>query len=854
MGNGTNERALRLSVGLVVATAAACIAWAAWHLAPPVSPLHPILVSGLVVVASCCKVRFVPRAQYTITFSGAALLIAVALLPAPWAIVCAAAGTAIAKASTTRPPRRALKAPFNAGKDTVAATVAAAAFFLAGGIPATVSSPATPWWTYVVALLAAAAAHTVVDKLVAAVVIGLASCTPWRRVLARDAELAVWIRVADLGLAGATVALYLVDPLLLAVTPLAVLVSYLANRHRLYLREERRAWQQLASSTDALSTVGLDEVVHTAIRGAADLYPDVQIEVELAQCANPRVVRGDQSGVSYDGPAALAPALPGPTIEVPLEAGPGADGKLGVLRLRFRVVARLTDREQFMLTTFAAGLSTAIRNAAAYAEVSRLAQRHAHDATHDALTDLPNRRHLHERAAEVLRHHPRGGCTALVLLDLDHFKEVNDTLGHEAGDRVIVEVADRLRDAAGDAMVARLGGDEFAVLFTGLSSAAVASRRARQVLDSLRHPMELDGVLISLHTSAGLAIAGDSTDPGELLRRADVAMYQSKDSGRQVAIYARTRDSADLGRLALAGELPRAVEGREFTVNFQPIVDLASGRAIGAEALTRWEHPDLGDLPPATFLGLVERSGLLAPFTEAVLDRALAAAASWHAAGFDLQVAVNVSPRSLADPSLPKTVRHALDTHRVDPRRLTLELTETSAIVHLDIVNRAVARLREAGVRIALDDFGTRHSSLSAAVQIPVDQLKIDRFFVAALDSPGEVGVVCAIIELGRKLNLAIVAEGVEDASQRQQLWELGCGSGQGRLFGWPPQPSESLLSALKRGYGGVPGALAAQLHPGATVVRLPKQPTRSGTANDVEIAMPVRGHDPAPREQDQAG
>ncbi|MGH3682772.1 MAG: putative bifunctional diguanylate cyclase/phosphodiesterase, partial [Natronosporangium sp.] len=398
-------------------------------------------------------------------------------------------------------------------------------------------------------------------------------------------------------------------------------------------------------------------------------------------------------------------------------------------------------------------------------------------------------------------------------------------------DRVLLEVAERLQEAAGDALVARLGGDEFAVLFSGLRSSGAASRRARSVLESLRTPMELGGVHISLHNSAGLAVASGSTDPGELLRRADVAMYQSKDTGRQVAIYARSKDSADLERLSLAGELPRAVEAREFTVGFQPIVDLASGYAVGAEALTHWQHPDLGHLPPATFLGLVERSGLLAPFTEAVLDRALAAAASWQAAGFDLQLAVNVSPRSLADPRLPRAVLSALQRSGVDPRRLTLELTETAALGRLEVISRGVDTLREAGVRIALDDFGTGHSSLSAVFHVPVDQLKIDRTFVAALDSSREaMAVVCSTIELGRRLDLMLVAEGVEHSHQRQTLWELGCTAGQGRLFGWPPHTSDALLERLRTGTDGVPGALAARLHEDATVVRLPRQTVRVET------------------------
>lgn len=787
--------------------------------------VYVAVVTGLVVVTSSFMVRLHIREQHSINTTDAAALIGIVLLPWPWVMASTAIGSAVAMALLRKPVR---KAAFNAAKDTLSAGAAASVFAAAGVSPlTTVDQAPAPWAAYLGALCAAAVTYMVVDTALLTTVLALATRTSWRRALTRDLDIDLAVRAANLLIAGVTVALYTVDPMLLGAAPLGVVFVYLAHRHRLHLREERRAWQQLAASTDALGSAGLDEILHTAIRGAAALFPDLEIEVELWQQER-RTVRGDQAGISYDGAPALASARDGPIMEVPLEADPGANGPLGVLRLRFRVEDKLSDHERCMLTTFAAGLSTAIRNAAAYAEVKRLAEQHVHDATHDALTDLPNRRQLHDRATAMLDREGGHGVVALMLLDLDHFKEVNDTLGHAAGDRVLVEVAERLTAVAGDAMVARLGGDEFAVLFSELSAPAMAPHMARHVLDGLRRPMELDGVLVNLQTSAGLAVAGDATGPGELLRQADVALYQAKGSGRQVAMYARSRDSADRIRLALAGQLPRALEDQEFAVGFQPIVDLASGLVIGAEALTRWHHPDLGHLPPAKFLGLIERSGLLAAFTEAVLDRALTAVTDWRAAGFDLRIAVNVSPRSLGDPSLPKTVIHALDSRDIDPARLTLEVTETAAIGHLDVAGHVISELREAGVRIALDDFGTGHSSMAAVFQVAVDELKIDQSFVGGLDTSVEAtAVVSSIIELGRRLDLTLVAEGVQQVQQRRLLWELGCGAGQGSLFGWPPQPSDELLSVLRRGYDGVPGAVAERLHPEATVVRLPKQTSR---------------------------
>jgi EAL domain-containing protein (putative c-di-GMP-specific phosphodiesterase class I) len=318
-----------------------------------------------------------------------------------------------------------------------------------------------------------------------------------------------------------------------------------------------------------------------------------------------------------------------------------------------------------------------------------------------------------------------------------------------------------------------------------------------------------------------------------LLRRADVAMYQAKRSGQRIAVYARSRDTADVSRLALGGDLPRAVAEHEFTVNFQPIVNLATGEVVAAEALARWHHPDRGNLDPRRFLHAVERSGLLSAFAEAVLDQALHTASDWQDAGFDLPVAVNVSPRSLLDRSFPEMVLARLDAHGLPADLLFLELTETLTISQLEVVDRVLGDLRDAGIRLALDDFGTGYSSLSVLSRIPVHELKIDRAFVSAMDSSNEAAaVVRSTVDLGRSLDLVVVAEGVESETQRHKLWELGCAAGQGHLFA-RPLPAARLLAALHRGSGGRPGTLAPPLHEDGSVIRMPTSRRPGGRAKN---------------------
>jgi diguanylate cyclase len=603
-----------------------------------------------------------------------------------------------------------------------------------------------------------------------------------------------------------------------------MLALQLATKNKNRERADQEAWQRLSGTADQLNVTELTAVLHAAVMRTPELFSADVAEIELTDVDPPRLVRGRADEVRYDGPAAGAPSRSDVTIEAPLQ-GPGG-AAIGLLRLRFRKQIKLDYSERYKLRTLASSLTTAIGNARAYAELARVSAENAYAAAHDPLTGLANRRELLDHAGHLFAARGRAdGMLAMLLIDLNHFKEVNDTLGHAAGDDVLRQVAGRLEDAAqpGD-LVARLGGDEFAVLLTGLPTPAVASHRAATMLRALEETIVVDGMQLTVEAAGGIALAPGSGGVQELMRRADVAMYQAKHAGQGIVTYTHAQDTADVGRLMLGGELTRAVAEHEFVVDFQPIVDLGTGQVISAEALARWHHPEHGNLNPLRFLEMVERSGQLPAFADAVLEQSLTAAATWRDSGFDMPVAVNVSPRSLLDPTFPSAVLDRLSAHAVPADRLVLELTETLTLSQLDVVDRALVELRDAGVRLALDDFGTGVSSLSVLSRIPVHQLKIDREFVTAVETSSEAAaVIRSTVDLARSLHLTVIAEGVESEPQRHALWDLGCVAGQGHLFARPMR-APRLLATLQRGSGGTPGLLAEPLHPAGSVVRLPRR------------------------------
>jgi len=438
------------------------------------------------------------------------------------------------------------------------------------------------------------------------------------------------------------------------------------------------------------------------------------------------------------------------------------------------------------LATFTLALAAA-RTVVSFRQVERLTDAHHHAVT-DELTGLGNRRYLFECGEQRLRSASASERTALLLIDLDNFKEVNDALGHHAGDELLREVARRLASRANSLdLLVRLGGDEFA-LVTTLAPSGDGRQIAERILDRLTGPLVIEGLRVSIDASAGLAETQNSAASiADLLRQADVAMYAVKGGSARVGLFDPELDEANRARIETVHELDAALVHHEFVLHYQPKLDVQTGATVGAEALVRWEHPTRGLLYPDSFLPVVEQSGLMSALTQLVLKAAVSQLAAWHQDGLDISVAVNLSASDLLDERLAERIGELLAENALPVSALELEITESVLMTDPDRARTVLEQLRGLGLRIAVDDYGTGYCALAYLRDLPVDELKIDRSFVARITAdPRSAAIVRSTIELAHALDLRVVAEGVEQSNDLDALSAFDCDYAQGFHFSRP--------------------------------------------------------------------
>jgi diguanylate cyclase (GGDEF)-like protein len=489
-------------------------------------------------------------------------------------------------------------------------------------------------------------------------------------------------------------------------------------------------------------------------------------------------------------------------LMAPLPESSGVAGTLTVAD-RLGETATFDEDDLTLLQTLTGHLAVAVRS-------TRLVEKLSFDATHDSLTGLSNRAYLSEQIAAVLAQ--AAPSAAVLLLDLDRFKEVNDVLGHAVGDRLLTVLGERLRACVPpSATVARLGGDEFAILLPQLVDLrGTILELAEHVAESLAQPILFEEAMLTPEASIGVSVTTPDDPQTELLRQADTAMYEAKSNDKRVALYCAAMDSGRIERLALLADLRGSLSTHpdQFALQYQPKVDLRTGEVTSVEALVRWHHPTLGVIAPDRFIPVAEAAGLIGELTHLVLRAALVECARWSADGIDISVAVNLSARNISDPGLPQRVADALHDAGVDAEQLILEITESSIMGDPEQTMPVLHELHDLGVCLSLDDFGTGYSSLSYLQRLPVDEVKIDRSFVLGLSGENQASsraLIRSIAGLGATLGLRIVAEGIEDQAALETLRELGCDTGQGYYISRPLAAAEFRAWLVAETPGGYP-------------------------------------------------
>ncbi|MDO8989027.1 MAG: EAL domain-containing protein [Sideroxyarcus sp.] len=477
---------------------------------------------------------------------------------------------------------------------------------------------------------------------------------------------------------------------------------------------------------------------------------------------------------------------------------------LGALALYSAESDAFSTEEVKLLTELANDLAYGIQTLRARVEHEAAQSQLEFLANHDTLTRLPNRLLLQDRFEQAIaiarRDHSK---VAVLFLDLDNFKQVNDTLGHEQGDRLLVGVVERLQRCIREAdTISRQGGDEFVILLTDIGDLCTVEAIAQNIIEGFADSFEIGGNILTASFSIGISIyPDDGNDFSSLLKHADTALYQAKDAGRNTyRFFSQQMNIDELEHMHLQGELRNAIRKQEFLLHYQPQIDVNSGRIVGAEALVRWQHPERGLLPPGKFIPLAERSGLIIPLGEWILNEACRQAQVWSQRTSPLTVAVNLSALQFKRGNILETVKSALASSGLPARQLELELTESVLLQDEEAVMRTLSSLKEIGVKLSIDDFGTGYSSLSYLKRLAVDKLKVDQSFVRDMSvDPDDAAIVKAIIQLGHLLQLSVIAEGVESEAQMDILKSYGCDEIQGFLFSRPLPAEEFAILAHKQ-------------------------------------------------------
>ncbi len=821
---------LRLLVGFVLGSGLIAIATFAPRALSQASPAPWRIVVCVAAFAigdiALLHMRFGTH-RYSFTWGELAVVLGLVLLPIEWLVLVAPMAVAPAHLLARR---AAVKVGFNTMSYATGVTIAYGVIAVSGSALEGQLIEPMAW----LRLLAATSAYFLWNGLTVAGAVALSQQVSLGTVIFKGLPLKALVLVGNTVAGTLLVVMAELGPMTLVLVPMLLGVLYLVYQSYLRAMQERDTWQVLQATSRELLRTERSEVADVVLdrtgtllnadfvelllvdptkttdlatifrrttngervhlegsvedlggsfwgRAACELEP---FELNRDDAASPQQRDLDEHGVHF---CFVAPLLV-------------QDQCLGTLRIGFAGRVKLNGRDRQVFTTFANHVAGAIHNTRLFGEVRT-------QALHDPLTGLPNRALLADRLEHAQARAARdGGRVAVLFLDLDRFKVINDSLGHHVGDELLVGVANRLTsnlrpgDTAG-----RFGGDEFIVVCDNVADEAEALRLAERLVDSLHEPFTVADhhEPVFLGASVGVALANDDADdPVTLIRDADAAMYQAKERGRsRVEVFDSDMRERAVARLETESDLRRAIERDELRLAYQPFVDVATQRVIGAEALVRWDHPRRGEVAPGEFIGLAEETGLIRPLGRWVMHEAFAQLARWtRAEGWpaDFTLSVNLSAHQLGDPDLLDDVTEALAATGVDPALICLEITESALVDDIEAGLETLHRLRAIGVHLSLDDFGTGYSSFSYLHRLPVNVLKIDRSFVSRLGQEArDRAVVAGMIELSHALGLRVVAEGVETPGQLSELGDLSCDVAQGYYFSAPDAPG-LILQAVR--------------------------------------------------------